>query len=390
MVLKQVLKICGKMGSEVKYMTERLVEVEHAGLRKDVTNHLILGLTENPLQDIFLESRLDGIIYPRIVLTIDSVKDLRSLSTYRHRSIFDERMILKIIVNKYNKEIESVLSSIDLNNRLVVILFSNKSMQAVFYKNYLMQSRNISQITRLPIADSYSEKKDIISSMIKTWKLAFDSATTRELLISMLIRNPDYLENAKVSLSIMRENKVMIDADFLDEIFDGIEQYNLDDWVLDVFRGLRPKKRMVILHYFLNRKEYPPAWIIQHIRDSLLTLNQMYIAYAQGIINHSIPDTILEKRINAKEFFSGADLLKLKPRLQKAYLEFAQEVPYNYVIDLNKVVFNKSYNNASKEDIYRLFKEIPLLLEKYDAKKGFKSEKDLQKIIQNNMNKSKK
>ena len=368
----------------------KLTEVKHEGLRKDVINHMLLGVADNPLQDMFLDSMLDGIIYPRVVLTIETVRDLKQLNKYRNRSIFDERMILKIIVAKYNKEVDQMLSSLDVQNRLIIVQFPKQSSLEYFYRNYKMRNRDYQKITKLPLAESYAEKKEIITSLIKTWKLAFDSPATKDLLISLLIKNPEYLENAKVSLGIMRENKTMIDLDFLDEVFDGVEQYNLDDWLVNVVRGLKPKKKMEILHYFLNRKEYPPAWLISYIRENLLILNEMYIAYAQGIINHPIPDFQLEKRINHIGFSGGLDLVTLKPKMQEAYLDIVQDVPYSYIVDLNRLVFHKSYNHARKEDIYRLFKEIPLLLEKYGEPKGFQNNRKLKEVIKFNMGKSKK
>lgn len=359
--------------------------------KSKVLGNIVLGVLENPLQDIFMESMLDGVHFKTEVFHIEKDIDSKPLRKYRNESIFDEKMILKIIVEKnLSKELHDLLISLSLKNRLIFIQFKNEKTLDMFYKNLMYKYSNSSKVTRLPLAETYSDKKDLITSLLKTWNIAFDKPQTKDLLISLMITNPAMIDNARLSLSIYRESKAMVDMDFLDDVFEGVDHYNLDDWIVMVLRGIKPKKKMEILHYFLNRKGYPPAWLIEKIRESLLTMNKMYIAYAQGIIAHPIPSFALERRINHRNWENGTDIVLLKPKLQEEYLDFVKDVPYSYTVNLNRLVFDKSYNHATKEDIYRLMKEVNTLLVNYDAEKGFTNSRKLQEVIKYNAGKSRK
>lgn len=356
-----------------------------------ILGNIVLGLLENPLQDIFMESMLDGVHYPVEVFHIVKDADAKPLNKYKNESIFDARMILKIIIEKnLSKELHDLLLNISLKDRLVFVQFKNEKTLDMFYKNLLYKYSNSSKVTKLPLAESYSDKKDLISSLLKTWHIAFDKPQTKDLLVSLMISNPAMIENARLSLSIYRESKAMVDMDFLDDVFEGVDHYKLDDWILMVLRGTKPKKKMEVMHYFLNRKEYPPAWLIEKIRETLVLINKMYIAYAQGLIAHTIPSFTLERRINHRNWENGSDIVMLKPKLQEEYLDFVKDVPYNYTVNLNRLVFDNSFNHATKSDIYRMMKEINILLSAFDAEKGWTNQRKLQEVIKFNASKGKK
>lgn len=353
--------------------------------------NVVVGLTENPLQDMFMESMLDGVSLPVEVHTLTGEKDLKKVYKFKHNSIFDTPLMLKFVVEgKKSNAVENFLLNLSVKNRLVIIQFAQPFMAESFFEKFNQMYHGQVPITNLPSAETYGEKKQLIETFLNAWKIAFDSAQTKEMLVSLMIRNDDRLESVKLSLKIARANKKMVDFDFLDSLFDGVDYYSLDDWVITVFRGTKPKKKLEILSYFISDKEYPPAYMVSFIRESLLTLHKMYMAYAQGIILHKLDSVQLEKRLKAAEFPNYEDLTALKPRQLENYLDAVKDIPYQYFTELVQLVFHKSYHHAKKADLMRLLTEIDVLLEKYDAKKGFQNQRQLNAVIQNNRSKPKK
>lgn len=358
--------------------------VVDSGNYDSILGHYMLGLVDNHLQDMLVDSMLDGVPFPIKVFTIEKETDLKHLMQYKKDSIFDDKFVLRIdISRRLNQNIISFLMDISVNKKLMYLKFKDQSDLNRFHSQSAIQYRSMLHLHKLPQSETYVDKKELITKLLEKWKIAFKDKQSKDLLVSLMIRNPEQLENVKLSLRIFRENKNSVDLDFIDSLFENIDHYNLDDFIVTILRGTKPRKKMEILNYFIKKKEYAPAWLINQIRERLLIINKMYIAYAQGIIEHPIPSHTLERRLKHVGWESGTDLTFLKDRLQQDYLDFVKEVPYKYTVALNQLVFSKQYNNASKIDLYLLIKEVSGLLEHHNQPKGWASLRKNEEMLRN-------
>lgn len=363
---------------EVEDLVESKPEQENeVAVDNSVFNQFLIGISSDVLQKYFVNSLIDDLDLPTDVVEINTVKDLPKLYRFTKRDIFDKKSIVKVLLTgRVIKPILDSLIKLRLKDKITILYVENIET-AGFLERYLRNTCDSeTRIQRLPITDDYADKKKILTGLFRKWRVGTSDKEVSQLLLKATIANIDDLDRIKTALLSAKEGKIPLDLDFLTELFDGVDFYNLEEFFSRVIRCNTFKTQVKILHHFATYKQYSPEWLMDKLKDYVLTLNYFYIAYAKGVISHPLDAHELESRLKVSDMPNPEILTTISAYKQQDYLDFVLDVPYNYISDVTKIVFDKTYQKPLKQDLYRVLHEINNLKYKYisdpkQREKGF-------------------
>lgn len=145
----------------------------------------------------------------------------------------------------------------------------------------------------------YEDELEWCKSKILEWKSDISNNLLYKLMYYMK-KNHDKWNDMELMFSI--EDK--IDDEILDDYFEGLESYNIDDWVDSVVMGNRKGKNIVILDYLISIKEYEPYLIVDIIKERLELYLELIGLYDRGVM--------YGRETTENEILERSEYLKLK------------------------------------------------------------------------------
>lgn len=379
--------------NELEYVQESELDIirqEQEAIKvAKVMGKVVLGITNDPIQQLYVDSIVTDINLERHVHRITKEKDLKELKFLTRKAILDTNSVVYIKVEcRVTEPIIVFLSSLYLKNKLVFLFLYNQRTVS-YVSDRLVKNIPTLKPTRLPVTEDYGSKKELLEKTLENWSINFSDKDTRNLMVKIMISQEDNLESIRNTLEVTRLSRIVITKEFLNDTFDNIEFLKLNDLFEYILRSNSPKKLTNYLEYFLHAKEYNPNWLLMMFKDYLLNVNTMYTLKARGIVKHTLDKTTLNTRLAYTNIPNKEHFSKLNQYEQQNLLDLVNDIPFNYMSHLLKVVFKREYLNVDELGLKQLFMEINLLKNDFGFEKGFKNERTFKEFLKNRKAKSK-
>lgn len=350
-------------------------------------NTVTIGLYNDEFQKIFMDSLLLDSEITIDAVTIEKEQDLKKLLYLTKKSIFNEQSIVKLYIKtKLTNPILEFIHKIYLKNKaLYIFLGYNKSIGFLSRNLDFYYKQSIS-ITEMHETTDYNLKKELIEKTLDNWRINTKNKEVRSILVKVLISRIDDFETLKTSLDVARLTRVVITEEYLEEIAGNVDFYKLDDLFEMLLRGKSKKKAVKYIYYFIETKKYHPNWLLNKFRDYLLMVNDIYTLKYRGILKHTTDKWTLEQRLNYTNISNKKDILKLNKKEQQTFLDYTEDIPYQYISEILKLTMNKKYLNVDKILLYQYINELYLKQKPHidaEGQKGFINNRQLQNIKAN-------
>lgn len=357
-------------------------------------NSIIIGVYDDYFQKLYIDSTTKNLEYPNEIITVKSEKDIQNIKYLIRKSIFNEKTIVKISLKcKLTNPILNFLKSIYYKNKLVILLVPNHRTSNFLNKNLdiYFENNNLEiPITHLKNTSDYSVKKELIEKTIDNMGLKTKNKEVRSLLIKIIISKIKEFETIKTSLDVAVINDILITEEYLEDIAGTIDFYKLEDLFENILRGLSYKKTIKYLNYFLEIKKYSPDWILTQFKEYILNVSNFYTLKYKGIIKHPLDKTTLKSRITASKLSGLNYFYDINKYEQQQFLDIVNDIPFNYISEFSKIIFNVKYINVDKMQLYSAILELYSLKNKYGSEKGFVNSRKLREMKINAKYKKKK
>lgn len=363
--------------------TSRLIQSEYIMN----LNSIVIGVKDDYFQKLYIDSALGNYEYPIESYTIQSEKDLKSIKNLTRKSIFNESMIVRLSVKcKVNNNVLNFLKSIYFKNKILIIYVQNQRTANFLNTNLTMYFENKDikiPIIKLKNTDEYKVKKELIEHTITNMKIKTKNKEVKNLLVKIIIAKIKEFETIKTSLDVAIINDLLITEEYLEDIAGNIDFYKLDDLFENILRGITYKKVMKQLNYFLEIKKYNSKWLLNQFREYILKVNSAYALKYNGILKHAIDKDTLKSRIVASNIQGLSEFYSMNKYEQQIYLDITDDIPYKYVSEFSKILFNKANFDVDKTQLYATILELYSLKNKYGEDKGFKNNRKLNEMKAN-------
>lgn len=355
---------------------------EQARIRfSKLLNRVIIGVANDPYQKMFVDSTIEDIQAEKQSYIISSDSDLKRLKHLTRKAILDSNNIVRISINcRVTENMITFLKSIYFKNKLLFI-FVHNNRTVHYVSDRLQKEFNDLKITKLELAEDYGAKKEIIEKALENWRINFKDKATRNLMVKIMISQEEDLESIRNSLDVAKISRMVITKEFLESSYDNLEFLKLDDFFELIVRSSSPKKIREYTDYFLNSKAYAPDWILNMFKEYVLKLNSAYSLKARGILKHPLDSVTLGNRLKYANIPDTKNFAKLRGFEQQNILDIVNDIPYNYISHLSKIVFREHYLSVDALGLRELLLEVNLLKNQYDKPKGFRNERAFQEFL---------
>lgn len=138
------------------------------------------------------------------------------------------------------------------------------------------------RLTVLPIIYKYQDKQDFFIERIKVFK--FEKGI-RHILLRNLIREPGIYETV---MSYLQNKEDIITLADLQYILGDVDLYNLEEFLVNTLYGIKKRKTVWMLDYFINTRGYSGHWIYNKLREFSIDVGYLYTMHRNGVFNRAM------------------------------------------------------------------------------------------------------
>lgn len=267
------------------------------------------------------------------------------------------------------EEICKLITKLKLKKTYVQLTIGNNKQ----VKEIREQELDKYEIEVLPSINTWNEKFDYNYELIDSLNLdkLFEDLSLKDTLTRLLIRSPKMWLEVSTVLGIAKEKHIKITQEYLQTYFPEIDFHNFHEFVIRALKGHHKKDAILKANYFIDIKQYSVSWIFNKMKEIVVELGYVTLAYRKGI-THLTPEKsgTLKARAEKMNFNASDKITGIKYGEMKNYLNFIKDIEYKHFTEIQMVIFNKDQKNSMKEkyELYGLLEELKVIAEKYEDK----------------------
>lgn len=293
--------------------------------------------------------------------SIDIDPKWQNVHDLRYGSIFSKKEIILLNLPKEITNVPMKLAEINRRNRIILVGVNNHYQSKLV--NKVGNIIGLDKVGALPKVIDYESKESTLQNVVKGWGIKFESGDLRKVLVSLMISDETSWNTVRDLCKLYAESKKKLTQDDLEDLYPNADFYNLNQYLLDVLKGKTKWKNYKKADYFINQREYAPAWLMGKLREVALNINLVYTAYRRGVLGMPLDKTTLQRRIDVAQI-KGLNLLQNLSMLeQRNYLDYVKEIPYNVFKEIEREVYLMP-REVNEAEIYGLIESIKYIRER--------------------------